>query len=183
MATTMKNLVKYIEEKLKINKDYKSVELDWLNADKFFLIRFTKNDLNNPIIIHVSKVKHIEQKDKCKYVVYFEDPTDEGYIRDEFILDEKENVLYTQLEDYHLIILIHPDDYERLRKLYDSIDYLDEGTKYSKYDILKQLDIDDSFVKDAHNVIFEYNDGHIKSRGSIIKRRNKVKKELEQLLK
>ncbi len=71
--------------------------------------------------------------------------------------------------------MIHPDDYERLKELYGSINYLDEGTKYSKYDILYQLHIDSSFARNVHDSVYEFVNNH--------DNKDKIKKELEQLLK
>ena len=169
----MKNLVKYIEERLIINKDFKSCDLDWLKAEKLISIRFSQGD-HSKLRIFIRNVNNIEKLgDEDEYVI---DSISSllGSTYSRFTLNANANVLYNQ-SDWCLSILIHPDDYERLKELYDSIDYLDEGTKYSKYDILDQLHIDSSFVKYAHDSVYEFvnhNDN-----------KDKIKKELKQLLK
>lgn len=169
----MKKLTQHIEEKLKVNKDYKNGEFDWLKAEKLISMRFSRGG-HSELRIFIRNVKKIEKLgDEEEYVI---DSISSllGLTRTRFTLNANANVLYSQ-SDWSLSILIHPDDYERLKELYGSIDYLDEGTKYSKYDILDQLHIDSSFVRYAHDSVYEFvnhNDN-----------KNKIKEELEQLLK
>ena len=169
----MKNLVKYIEEKLIINKDYKSGELNWSSAEKFISFRFARN-VHNDLHIFVRNVKSIKKiGDDAEYIVDSYSSLLGGE-KTRYELDKKSNVLYTQ-SDWCLNILIHPDDIERIKELYSSIDYLDERTKYSKYDILNQFHIDSGFVRYAHDRVFEF----VNFKDS----REQIKKELEKLLK
>ena len=172
----MKTLIQHIEEKLKVNKNYKSGELDWSSAVKFISFRFARN-IHNDLHIFVRNVRNVtsigEIGDDAEYIV---DSYSSllGNEKTRYELDEKSNVLYVQ-SDWCLDVLIHPEDIERIKDLYNSIDYLDEGTKYSKYDILNQLHIDSSFVRYAHDNVFEF----VNFKDS----REQIKKELEQLLK
>ena len=169
----MKNLTQHIKERLKINKDYKSGDFDWLKAEKLISMRFARGHYPE-LRIFIRNINNIEKLgDEDEYVI---DSISSflGATHTRFTFNAKANILYTH-SDWCLSILIHPEDYERLKELYGSIDYLDEGTKYSKYDILDQLHIDSSFARNVHDSVYKFvnhNDN-----------KNKIKKELKQLLK
>ena len=154
----MKSLQQHIEEKLIINKDYKNIDnINWLHVNELCGFEFINFSITNHCELRLNKY-NIKTIDKEKDNIYWLNLTsNSGNMCDCFIHDKKSNVLYCQ-NGWKLVVLIHPNDTEKITKLYNSIDYLDTGTKYTIHSIMTELNINYDFVNCLLEYDFEYND-------------------------
>ena len=93
----MKTLNQYIQEKLIVNKNYKSVSYDFNDVKELYLIRFIKNNKSkNYIIIDIINVKSIIIKDDNNCILNgdFRMSSNAYYLNHVFKCDSTNGTLY-----------------------------------------------------------------------------------------
>ena len=159
----MKTLNQYIQEKLIVNKNYKSVSYDFSNVKELYLIRFIKNNKSkNYIIIDIINVKSIIIKDDNDCILNgdFRMSSNAYYLNHVFKCDSTNGTLYRDdgIGILHLVfcdVLIHESLKGNFKKFVE--DVLNNPNKtYFADDVFDILNIECPEFEDKFNVKYDY---------------------------
>lgn len=123
----MKTLNQHIQEKLIVNKNYKSVSYDFSDVKELYLVRFFKknNKPENYITIDIINVESIIIKDDdiCILNGDFKLNDNAFYLKMKFKYDLTNGILYRIDSLFHLYfdILIHPSLKDKFKKFVEDV--------------------------------------------------------------
>ena len=157
----MKTLNQHIQEKLIINKNYKSVSYDFSDVKELYLVRFLKKKTisENYITIDIINVESIiiKDNDNCILNGDFKLKDNAFYLKMKFKCDSTNGILYRVygLFSLYFDILIHPLLKDKFKKFVE--DVLNNPDKtYFADDVFDILNIECPEFEDKFNVKYDY---------------------------
>lgn len=154
----MKTLSQRIDEKLVINKNYKSVLYDFNDVEELYLIRFRNAKTEKYIQIDIVDINKITMKNDNNCVVDGELMLSNAhYLNCEFKYDLKNGILYRidNLFKRHYDILLHQSLKENFKKFVEDI-FDDPDKKYFPDEVFNILDIECPEFEEKFNVEYDY---------------------------